>query len=263
MGTPKKAILVISFGTSYEETRKKTIEAMEQELAEAFPDRFFYRAWTSGFIRRKVRERDGLLIDSPKDALLRIKSDGVQDVLVVPTVLTEGGEYQKIRESILPFCGDFSQIAISRPLLACRADIEELAGVLEEIFHGTDPGELLAFMGHGSETDPLQVYEQLNTCLKSDGYAHFCVGTVEFTPGFEPVLEEILRRSPRKVVLAPLMMVAGDHALNDMAGKDGDSWKSQIEQKGFPTECILKGLGEYRQIRSLYVRHAQLAKEME
>lgn len=256
----RKALLVVSFGTSYEETRKKTIDVIEAELLAAFADRHFYRAWTSKIIRKKLKETSGIDIDGLDEAWNRMRFDGVRDVLIVPTVLTDGREYRKILDSMEAHGSDVDGITVSKPLLFCREDILIFAKTLEEIFGDIDSGDLVAFMGHGSAFDRLRVYEQLDECLKRDGYSHFCVGTAEYEPGFAPVLCCIRQSKPGRVFLSPLMVVAGDHAMGDLAGAGENSWKSQIRHAGFQTECILKGLGEYPQIRELYVRHAREAE---
>lgn len=252
----KRGLLVVSFGTSYEDTRKKTIEAIEKDLAGVFADRLFYRAWTSRMIMKKVKITQGLNIDNPEEALERMKADGITDLLVVPAVLTAGGEYHKIIDALETHRKDFENIHVSTPLLSCAQDVVILAKALEDIFGEIEEKDMLALMGHGSESEPLQVYMRLDASLKHDGFLHFCVGTVEFEPGFEPVLYQMREQKPDKVYLAPLMLVAGDHALNDLVGEKEDSWQSLVRRAGFETESILKGLGEYPQIRALYVRHA-------
>lgn len=258
----KSALLVISFGTSYEETRKKTIEAIEKDLMAAFPQRIFYRAWTSGRIIKKLKETKGLCYDNVQEAMERMRKDGITDVLIQPTHMLPGLEFETTRNTIASYQGQFENIRMGEPLLTGKEDVKALAKALEEIFLEVTDAEVLAFMGHGSAHAPFPVYEQLDEQFQKDGCANFCVGTVEFEPGFAAVQRRIQKRKPDKVYLTPLLVVAGDHALNDMAGDDDDSWKSQLEREGVKVACIVRGMGEYPMIRKMYVKNAQNAKPM-
>ena len=257
----EKAILVVSFGTSYQDTCERTIKALESDLSARFPDRRFYRAWTSNIIRRKLAAQ-GVVIDSVEEALERMQRDGIRDLLVQTTHMLPGEEYALTLEALEKHHRGFSALRIGAPLLADRTDLEELAHILENSYPQIGQGCLLAFMGHGSGCLDTPIYEALEQLFKRDGYSSFCVGTVEFEPGFAPVLERIRRERPSKVYLTPLMVVAGDHANNDMAGDEPDSWRSQIEAEGVRTECILKGLGEYAAIREMYIKHAEAARSL-
>ena len=255
----KKALLVVSFGTSYEETRKLTIEAIEEDLRAAFPDRAFYRAWTSKIIKKKLLERDGLQIDDVKQALERMKADGIKDVLIQPTHMLAGIEFDDTISVIRAFSDEFHLITIGRPLIANEEDLNRLGRTLEEIFAEEIASGMMVFMGHGSEKNAFPVYELLQERFEQDGYGNVSVGTVEFTPGIEPVLEKIRALRPQKIWLTPLLVVAGDHATNDMSGDDEDSWKNRFTREGAEVTCIVKGLGQYPEIRNLYLEHAKAA----
>ena len=254
-----KALLVVSFGTSVAATRPRTLAAVEDALREAFPERRFYRAWTSGMLRRKLEREEGQKIPSVAEALECMAADGVTDVLVQPTHLLPGEEFARTAESVRAFAGRFAVFAMGSPLLSEEADVAELAGILETAFP-LPQGELLALMGHGSADMAFPVYELLEKQLKEDGYLCGCVGTVEFAPGIEPVLSRVRQEQPRCVHLAPLLLAAGDHAVNDMAGDEPDSWKNQIAREGAEPVCHLVGLGEYEAVRAMYVRHARAAR---
>ena len=255
----KKALLVVSFGTSYAETRKLTIEAIEQDLKAAFPDRTFYRAWTSRMIKKKLLERDGLQIDDVREALERMVSDGVTDVLIQPTHMLAGVEFEDTIRVIRSFLDSFKMITMGRALIANEDDLRLLTGALEKVFEKEIASGMMVFMGHGSERNAFPVYELLQRQFEQDGHTDVCVGTVEFTPGIEPVLEKIRARRPEKIFLTPLLVVAGDHATNDMSGDDEDSWKNQFAREGAEVTCIVRGLGEYPEIRQLYLEHARTA----
>ncbi len=255
-----KALLVVSFGTSFEETRKRTLEEIEKTLREAFPDRAFYRAWTSGRILKKLREGGGPAIDTLREALERMAADGVTDVLAQPTFMLDGYEMKMTAELMREYAPRFAHVALGAPLLTDAADMEKLTKLLERRYADSVAGdEMLAFMGHGSGQAPFNVYAVLEYNFRRDGYRRFSVGTVEFDPGFDHVLEDARTLKPRRVWLAPLMVVAGDHATNDMAGDEDDSWKRTLGREGFATNCVMQGMGEYPEIREMYAEHAKAA----
>ena len=254
-----KAILAVSFGTAYAETRKKTIEAVEADLAAAFPERKLYTAWTSGMILRKLKKQGGEVRDTLAEALERMERDGVTDLLVQPTFLQAGYEMRLVRETLEAWKPRFARVALGAVLVAGDADLDALAKALEAHFAAVGADEALVLMGHGSEGADFYPYEKLTEAFRRDGRANFCVGTVEFDPGIAPALEMVQKRAPKKTYLAPLMLVAGDHAINDMAGEGPDSWASRIAALGTQCVCVLKGLGEYPEVRELYVRHARAA----
>ena len=264
----KKAMLAVSFGTSFPQTRALTIDAIDEDLRNAFPGRAFYNAWTSGMIRKKLRERDGIVIPSPAEALEQMAADGVKDVLVQASVMLMGEEFVKLRGIVSSFKDRFDRIALGAPLLACEADVKRFGDIVRSAYPERSEGEMLALMGHGSPVTDLKAYKALQRYLDEKEHGDVILGTVEFEPGIEPVLEAVRSRRPRRVYLAPLLIVAGDHANNDMAGDEPDSWKNRIADaaaaEGFETEvcCILKGLGEIPQVRQMFVDHAREAKAL-
>lgn len=258
----KQALAVISFGTSFRDTMEKTIAAIENGLKQAFPDRKFYRAFTSQIIRKKIRERDGEIILSPEEALRKMAEDGIRDVLIQPTHMLAGEEFEKIKAALKPVLSGFDRVLIGSPLLESETDIRNFADVAANLFPDLKKEQMAVFMGHGSAALALPVWDLLQERWEDTGHENFCIGTVEFEPGIGPVLEKIRMRKPEKVVLSPFLVVAGDHAQNDMAGDDPDSWKMRIAAEGCPVDCIMKGLGEYPQIRALYVKKALEAKPL-
>ena len=188
-----------------------------------------------------------------------MERDGVTDVLVQPTFLQAGYEMKLARETLEQWRPRFARIALGEVLVAKRADLDALAQALEAHFAAVGPKEALVLMGHGTEESDFYPYEKLTEVFHRDGKANFCVGTVECSPGIDPALALVRERRPEKTHLAPLMIVAGDHAINDMAGDAPDSWKNQIAALGTETVCILKGLGEYPEVRALFVEHAKAA----
>ena len=259
----KKALVAVSFGTGYIQTRQKTIEAIEEDLKKEFPERVFYRAWTSAFLRRKVLENEHLQIGSLDEILQEIHKAGIGDVLIQPTQMADGREFKEIRKQAALYAGSFETLSVGRPLLSREADIRDMAHVLESLFDWVKKEDMLVFMGHGSAEMDANPYRQLDACFREDGFAHFTVGTVEFEPGFSPVMNRARERNPVRIYLSPLMVVAGDHALHDMNGEKEESWASRFSRAGYETESILKGMGEYRPVRAMYVQHAKEAVRLQ
>lgn len=251
----KKAILVVSFGTSYQETRDKTIGAIENDIAKAYPDWEIRRAFTSGMILRVLKKRDGLHIDNVTEAMERLVADGFENVLVQPTHIINGEEYDKMIAEIEPYFETFKKIKIGAPLLTSSQDYEEVIEAVMAQFPKLKQDEALVLMGHGTTHHTDAVYAALDYRFKAMGYANVFVGTVEGYPDFDQVKKMIHAYHPNKVILMPFMVVAGDHAQNDMAGEEEDSWNILFEREGYDVECILKGLGEFQPIREQYCKH--------
>ncbi|MBQ3425702.1 MAG: sirohydrochlorin cobaltochelatase [Clostridia bacterium] len=256
----KSALLVVSFGTAYPEAGKKTIGMIERGLASAFIHRTMYSAWTSRRIVQKLKKTHGISRDTLPEALERMHKQGVADVLIQPTYMLDGTENENMLHTVRNYRERFDTVAVGSPLLNSRSDVRELATALERLLSGIPSSESVVFMGHGSTQMKLPVYDILNKMFKEDGFAHFIVGTVEHEPGFLPVLDHVQSRLPDKVILTPLLVTAGNHALYDMIGEHDGSWKAQLEKAGVETKCSLKGLGEYREIRELYIRRAKEAE---
>lgn len=258
--TEKKAILVVSFGTSFAKTRAKTIDRMEADFAEAFPDYKVYRAWTSKKIIAKLLRRDGIRIPTVKEAVAQMLADGVTHVIVQPTHLVDGIENEQMKENVESCAQSFSSLVFGEPLLSTAEDQRQAIEAVMEEFKDRKAEEALVFMGHGTSHQVNSIYADLDSMLKELGYSHAFLGTVEAYPSLDTLLEKVAEFRPGKVLLAPFMFVAGDHAIHDMSGEGRDSWRSRFEEAGFTVECIMKGLGEYPGIRRLYIEHARAAK---
>ena len=250
------AILVVSFGTSYNDSRDKTIGAVENAIAKAYPQYDVRRAFTSQIIIDKLKSRDNLSIDNVTEALDRAVADGIKTLIVQPTHLMDGFEYNDLKEELGKYESQFDSIKLGAPLLTSDADFEAVATAITEATKSYDDGKTaIAFMGHGTEADSNGVYEKLNGLLQEKGYKNYTIGTVEAEPSIEDVLAFAKAGNYEKVVLEPLMVVAGDHANNDMAGDEDDSWKSILEGEGFQVTTIIRGLGELEAIQQIYVQH--------
>ena len=262
----KKGMLFVSFGTSHEDTRVKTIDAIDEKLCAAFPNCTHYNAWTSGVIIKKVKAERGEYHDTLEEAFARMTADGVEDCTVVTTCLLRGGEMAKIEKAANAWADEHRvPLQIADPLLASREDRAVVARAVCDEFSFVGKDEALLLMGHGSSEPGLDldatnsVYAQLQDELHKLGRTRFFVATVEGQPTFEDALRLVDESRARCVYLAPLMIVAGDHAKNDLAGGGEDSWASQLKARGLQVKAVLKGLGEYAGIQQLVCDHVELA----
>lgn len=251
----KKAILAVSFGTSHNDTRKITIDAIEQDMQAAFPDYALYRAWTSKMIIKKLNARDGVHICNVKEAMEKMLQDGITDVLVQPTHVINGIENDLMKEDALAFQEQFHSISFGDPLLTSEQDNLAVIDAITSEFKTLTKDEVLVLMGHGTTHYANAIYAALDYTFKDKGYSNIFLGTVEAYPTMESLLKMVHAYQPKKVVLAPFMIVAGDHAKNDMASDEPDSWYSQFKAAGYDVEPVLKGLGEYTGIRKLFIEH--------
>ena len=255
----KKAILAVSFGTSYPDTLLKTIAATEQALAEAFPDWEVRRAFTSGMIIRKLKERDGVEIENVSQAMHRLEQEGYTHVAVQSTHVMHGEEYEKMLSQLEPYRLRM-QISVGMPLLHSEGDYTSVAQALLNWLPPLDADEALVLMGHGTTHFANSAYAQMEHMLQG-----LCdrvyLATVEGYPTLDSVERQLAKRTEiRRLMLAPFMLVAGDHARNDMSA-DEDSWAAQLKKAGYPVRCILQGLGECPAIRGLFVEHCRQAVE--
>lgn len=261
MTNDKKALLVVSFGTSHAETREKTIGAIEESIAMAYPEYEVRRAFTSGMILKVLEKRDGIVIDNVAEAMNRLVSDGFHEVLVQPTHVISGEEYDNMVTDVRMFADKFEKITIGAPLLYHTEDYRRVIQAVMEQFPDFSEREALVLMGHGTEHPINPAYAALDYQFKDMGYDNVFVGTVEAYPDVDTVLKQVEAYQPDKIVLLPLMVVAGDHAVNDMAGEEADSWKTIFENAGYEVNCILKGLGEFQSIREIYLEHISKAMQ--
>ena len=256
----EKELLVVSFGTSYNDSRRLTIGAIESALQDAFPDWSVRRAFTSQIIIDHVKSRDGEVIDNVHDALERAADNGVKTLVVQPTHLMHGFEYTDLKNELAAYADAFDRIVLAEPLLNTDRDFDMVAEAVVAATAAYDNGETaICFMGHGTEAESNGVYSKMQTILTEAGCEHYYIGTVEAEPSVEDVLRMVQAGAYKRVVLRPLMIVAGDHANNDMAGDEDDSWKSVFTAAGYEVECVVEGLGQLPAIRRLIVEHTREA----
>ena len=255
---PKPVILVVSFGTSYNDSRHITIGAIEDAIRETYPDYDVRRAFTAQIIIDKLAERDGIVIDNFEQAMDKLVEEGVQKVVVQPTHLMAGYEYTDVLNSLQQNYADkFDAIVLGDPLLTSDEDYSEVVEAICDATAAYDDGQTaICFMGHGTEADSNEDYAHLQQVLTDAGHTSYFVGTVEATPTFDDVVEAAQAAGFTRAVLRPLMVVAGDHANNDMADtEDPDSFASKFIAAGFEVECVVEGLGQLVAIDDIYVRH--------
>ena len=252
----RQAVICVSFGTSVPAGREN-ITAVEDVLRRAAGDRIFARAFTSGVIRRVLQER-GEAVDGVEEVLGSLWRQGVEEVLLQPTHILCGNEYDKMRREAEPWREKFRSLRFGTPLLTDTDDLQALAEKLSAAYPARD-GEALVLFGHGTDHTANLVYPALQTAFHLAGRRDMLVGTVEGWPAFEDVLAQLRERSEKRVHLLPLMLVAGDHALNDMAGKTPESWKSRLEAEGFTVRATLRGLGLLPEVQAMYRAHLEAA----
>ncbi|MCP4399564.1 MAG: sirohydrochlorin cobaltochelatase [bacterium] len=259
----KKAILVVSFGTSYAETRKVTIEAVEQQVAESFSDYEMRRAFTSHFITKILKERDGIEVDAPEQALKKFKAEGFSEVIVQSTHIIPGQEFHDVVKTVGAFKNDFDKIVIGMPLLTSTDDLMNSAAALKTQIPELQANEAVVFMGHGTHHSANAMYPALERVFEEMEMGTVLIGTVEGFPELDHVIKKLHTSNIENVTLMPLMFVAGDHARNDMASDEEDSWKTILTQAGFRVESYMHGMGENAGIRAIYIQHIKQAIEAE
>ena len=275
-------LLVVSFGTSFNDSRAKDIKGVEDALQAAYPDWSVRRAFTAQIIINHVQARDGEKIDNMQQAMDRAVANGVKNLVVQPTHLMHGAEYDEMMEMIDDYRDKFESVAVAEPLLgevgadatvinedkeavakAVTAEAVATAGY-DSVEAAAKDGTAFVFMGHGTSHTAKVSYSQMQTVMQTLGYDNVFIGTVEGEPestSCENVIEAVKAAGYTKVVLRPLMVVAGDHANNDMASADEDSWLSQFEASGAfdSVDCQIAGLGGVADVQQLYIAHTKAA----
>lgn len=255
------AILVVSFGTSFDDSRDVTIGAIEEDIQKAFPQYEVRRAFTAQIIIDKVKEESDEAIDNVTEALDRAVADGIKNLIVQPTHLMNGLEYNDLIAELDEYKDSFEKISVGDPLLTSDDDFDKvIAAITEATKDQSNDETAIVYMGHGTEADSNKVYADMQTKLADAGYGNYYIGTVEASPSLDDVVKALKENGKyKKVVLSPLMVVCGDHANNDMAGDEEDSWKTVLSGEGYEVETLMQGLGQIQAIRDIYVAHTQAA----
>jgi len=256
----KPVILVVSFGTSYDDNRDLSIGAVEADITAAFPEYEVRRAFTAQTVIDILGDRNDLDIDNVTEAMDRLVADGVTKVVIQPTHVMNGAEYDDVMAEIAPYADKFEVMAVGAPLLTTHEDYEAVIdALLADNENAGSADTALVYMGHGTHHFANATYSQLEAMMHVEGYENAFVGTVEGFPTLEVVQSQVTAYGAKKIVLMPLMVVAGDHASNDMAGDEEDSWKVILTDAGFEVECVLEGLGQNAGIRAIYIDHIKAA----
>ena len=279
-GIGEKELLVVSFGTSFNDSRAEDIGGIEKALQKAYPDWSVRRAFTAQIIINHVQARDGEKIDNMEQALERAVSNGVKELVIQPTHLMHGAEYDELVNALEMYKDNFDKVSIAEPLLGevgsdakkINEDKKAVAeaitaeavkdGGFDSLSSAKEDGVAFVFMGHGTSHTAKISYSQMQTQMDELGYENVFIGTVEGEPeetGLSQVIEAVKAKGYKKVILRPLMVVAGDHANNDMAGDDEDSWKSGFLADGSfdSVECQISGLGRIEAVQKLYIKHSK------
>lgn len=250
----KGAVLMVHFGTTYDDTRMLTIDAINAKMKAAFPGTEVREAWTSRIILRKLKAR-GVERLNPTEALIRLHEEGYTHVLVQSTNIIEGTEMKALRREVESLSLNFRDIRVGNPLLYAPEDyavvVKAITGEMNQAVKG---GQKL-LVGHGTPDAATASYAMFDYMLKSEGHPEYHVGTVEGYPEYDDALRVLKKSKSRVVTLAPLMFVAGDHARNDIAGE----WKENLEKEGYKVNLYLKGLGENPGVQDLFIGHARFA----
>lgn len=238
----KKAILVTSFGTSHRDTREKCLDSIQREVKEKYGSENVERAYTSGIIRRIIEKNEGIHIFDQEEGLKVLKDKRFEEIITMSLHILDGIEYSKLDDK-------FGKI--SKPLLADDEDFEKI--VENKEFNDLEGNDAIVFMGHGTESEADYAYQKLQEEYLKAGKNNIFIATVEGKVTIKDVIEKMKGKGFRNILLKPLMIVAGDHAKNDMSSDNGDSWKTMLKNEGYEVTSVLKGMGEYEFIRKMFM----------
>jgi len=250
----KKALAAVSFGTAYPKARR-AIDAIENQLAQAFPDYDIYRAFTSDTIIKRIAENENNTVPTLPVLLNTLREDGYEEALCQSLHVIPGREYSKMREQLSTYRKDFSRLLVGKPLLW---DTPDYLRVTRDLLSVTPPlaeDEAFVFVGHGTDHPSNAAYALIENCFRYHGAERFYVGTIEGFPHWDYIHARLDKRRVSRVYLAPFMIVAGEHALHDIE----NDWKNRLESEGYEVETLLRGLGELEAIGSIFVDHCRIA----
>lgn len=253
----KKGIIVVSFGTTYEKTRKLCIESIENRIKEQYKDYLVLRAFTSQMVINKLKKRDNYTVDNPKEALERLKEEGIEEIYIQPLHIILGHEYEKLLRQVEEFLEENPKysIKIGKPLLYEDMDYHRVVDGLK--LSNIGEKESIVFMGHGTNHEVDISYEKLQKVFRQKEHKNVYIGTVEGKITIEDIVSKLKANGIEKVILRPFMLVAGDHAINDMASDEENSWASILKSNGFNVESQIQGLGEIEAIQNIYLEHLE------
>lgn len=261
-----KGILIVSFGTTYQKTGEKNIERIVQEVREQYPDCEVHQAYSSDKVRSILEKRDGIHIPDIAEALEQMKKNGVKRAAVLPTHIIDGYENHKMKEIISGYESEFNSISVAGALLEKESDYAIAAKALWDSVKTAAGEKIVIFMGHGSYHEADESYEKMERALREYSGCEIYIATVEGSIAIDDVIRRIKqerysgRQKSNSVLITPFMLVAGEHANNDMAGEE-NSFLEKVRAAGFQAECLLRGIGEYEKIREIYLEHLKTADQ--
>ena len=243
------ALLMVHFGTTYDETRAKTIDAINKKVREALPQYDFAEAYTSRIVMKRLAER-GIKKQTPLEAMFRLRGEGYRRLTIQPTFVIDGKEMDLLRQEVQQVRPFFDEIRIGTPLLYSVEDAEHVCQILVNR-HAADAKkrEHVVFVGHGTEGPATALYSQLDYMLRANGHGNYHVATIEGYPTYDTLLAQLKAQKARKVTLVPLLFVAGDHASNDISVE----WKERLEKEGLTVNLAIEGLGEVPEIQEVFI----------
>ena len=253
-------ILVVSFGSSYERGRKKSIDQIEKEIHEAYPKYSLYRAFTSSRIIKGLQEK-GIRINNVEEALGKMRNDGIKKVIVQPTFITHGLEYERMLRCIEEHKQGFELIYIGQPLLTSVTDYFEVIQALVDEMEAQREDEVILCMAHGVEHIMGVCYAALDYMFKARGYENIYVVTINGYPSLEEVMMHLSKKEYKYVRIVPFMLVAGYHVQKSIMEQVEENWTLKLKRAGYEVQCVLKGLGEYKKIREIYKKHIEVLIE--
>ena len=258
-GIGEQELLVVSVGTAQAQTRL-TLGAIEDSMANAFPQFTVRRCFSNQTILNRIKQREGISIDNVEEALRRAQANGVRKLVIQPTHMMDGVEYRKVVTEAAKYQDSFSSLSIGAPLLTSDEDFRSVADALVSSTAAYNDGETaICFMGHGTEAVSNEVYARMQKLLWDSGWAHYFIGTMEAVPTGEEVLAMVKSGNYSRVLLRPMMIVAGGHVNHHMAGEEAGSWKQIFQSAGYEVVCQVHGLGELEAIQNLLINHARAA----
>jgi sirohydrochlorin cobaltochelatase len=256
----KKAIITAEFGSSHTTAWEKAILPIENKIMQAFPKYDFERAFLSRKIIKILQSRNGMQVENSVQVLDRLYQSGYEEVFIQPLLVINGIEYEKLLTDVNLYKEKFSSIQVGSPLLTSKDDFNEMTDAMQTVANNMQTDAVI-FMGHGSEHPANEAYSRIRSMLIEKQQEQLFIATVEGTPSLEEILPELKTREIKNITLIPFLLVAGDHAQNDMAGEDEDSWKSILTREGFQVESNLTGMGEWEAVQNLFTAHALACKE--
>lgn len=258
----KKAILVVSFGTTYADTREKTIDVIEEKVRQNFPEYEVRRAYTAHQIIKRLKDRDNIYIDTPEEALKKLMDENYEEVIIQPLHIIPGSEYDYIKSVVSHFRHKkfFKTLSLGRPALYFKGGDnipDDYVIFVDAVKEHLDKERNFILMGHGSVHHANACYSCLQQVFQDEGYSNVYIGNVEGYPEIDIIIDKLAQQKVEQATLKPLMLVSGDHANNDMIGEDEDSWQSQLAQAGISSEADMRSLGEIDAFQNIYVQHVE------